>query len=147
MTNKNSLAGLLDLNRARSERDAKRFEEHDSDLCMLCFACGGDMRSLFVSCLYAVHEAVPEAIDLWLCGEGLKDRGYYLCICKTCRGTFLTMMESWRTERIALREIEKDSDGFIPLTEANIPVRVHGAVVMMTKEQYAEYLSKKELQR
>lgn len=126
-----TLRRLLDETAARRKADAKRFAKADEQLCMLCWAYGNDKRSLFVSCFYAVHEAVPEAIDL-------KERGYYLRICKACRGDFLGKMRQWADERRALRDTPKDHDGHVSEEnpEANIPVRIDGAIVMLTREQW-----------
>jgi hypothetical protein len=123
----------------RRQRDKKRWKELDGDLCQLCHAYGPDKRNLFIHCGYAVHEVVPEAIDLSEV-EDFETRGYYLRICKTCRAKLLEKMEEWRNERVARRDIPKDHDGeeYWDL-EKNIPVRVNGATVMMDEEEYAEY--------
>lgn len=89
--------------------DRGRYENHDGDLCMLCGAHGSDKRNLFVSCLYAIHEVVPEAIDLR--AAGTERVGYYLRICKSCRGRFLEGLGRWRAECIALRGTPMDHDG------------------------------------
>lgn len=125
----------------RRERDAKRWEERDGDLCMLCYAHGADKRSLFIECFYDISEVVPEAIDLFGCGENVKDRGWYLRICKSCRAALLQRLQGWRNERVALRSLAKDHDGYILDLdeEGDIPVRIHGVGVMMTEEQYCEY--------
>lgn len=123
---------------AKREADAKRFHGADKALCMICWAYGNDKRSLVLSCFYAVHEAVPEAIDLSGCGEQHKDRGYYLRICKSCRAGLLDHLRRWADERRALRDVPKDHDGHIDYADpaANIPVRIDGAIVMLTPEQW-----------
>ena len=120
---------------ARRAADAKRYEGADEALCMICWAYGNDKRSLFLSCFYAVHEAIPEAIDLASCGEKLKDRGYYLRICKSCRASLLDHLRRWADERRTLRDTPKDHDGHIDYAnpEANIPVRIDGAIVMLNR--------------
>lgn len=128
----------------RRAHDAERYAAHDPDLCMLCHAYGADKRSLFVACGYAVYEAVPEAISLHACpNEVLRNRGYYLLLCKSCRSRLLGHMQQWRDECVALRGQPKDHDGHIEDDdpERNIPVRVNGAVVMMTTEEYAHFKS------
>lgn len=124
--------------KARREADAKRYNSLDENLCMICWAYGNDKRSLFVSCFYTVHEAVPEAIDLTEAPAVVKDRGYYLRICKACRGSFLGHMREWADERRKLRETPKDHDEHVDDAnpEANIPVRIDGAIVMLTREQW-----------
>lgn len=132
----------------RYKADAKRFGSLDMGKCQLCEAAGPDMRSLFVGCGYAVHEVVEESICLSGI-ESLHDRGHFLRICKTCRGRLLEHMRVWAEECRAMRGIPKDSDGS-PVEqdpERNIPVRVHGAVVMMTRKEYeatSEFARKKE---
>jgi len=139
---------ILEKTRIRRERDARRFAALDSDLCMLCGAYGADKRSLFVECGYAVEEAVPEAIDLFAVeNEALRNRGYYLLLCKSCRGALLQHMQEWRNERVALRGAPKDHDGYDWLDdeeiESMVPVLVNDVPVFMTPEQYAEYQEKR----
>ena len=135
------LEDIIRCNQERRKADAKRFRESDDNLCMLCHAYGEDKRSLFISCFYAVEEAVPEAIDLFDCGKHLSDRGYYLRICKSCRARFLGMLREWRNECVSLRDLPKDHDGIIEGEDPdrNIPVRVNGITVMMTKDEYDLY--------
>ncbi|MBM3273869.1 MAG: hypothetical protein FJZ00_01855 [Candidatus Sericytochromatia bacterium] len=135
--------------RKRREEDAKRFGELDGDLCQICWAYGADKRSWLMECLYAVHEAIPEAIDLF----GLPDdhrlakRGYYLRLCKSCRGAFLTALGDAATKRRALRSTQKDHDGS-PLwdsdPECQIPVRVNGATVLMNPDDYEDWRAKQK---
>lgn len=96
----------------RRERDKVRFETLDDDLCMLCGAYGPDKRNLVIECFYDVSEAVPEAIDLGLV-DVYNNRGWYLRVCKNCRGEFLDLLADWRKQRIALRNTPKDHDGYI----------------------------------
>lgn len=133
---------LIDRVTKRREADKQRFDEIDGDHCMLCGAYGADKRNLRIDCLYDVSEVIPEAIDMFLVDKS----GWYLRICKTCRGKLLGHLREWRDERVALRETPKDHDGY-PLDDdesANIPVRVNGMIVMMTDEQYAEYRQRHE---
>jgi len=110
----------------RRQQDAIRFKERNEDLCMLCHAYGEDKRSLFISCFYAVEEAVPEAIDLSGCGKEWEDRGYYLRICKSCRARLLGMLREWRNECVSFRDLPKDHDGGIEDDdpERNIPMKL-----------------------
>lgn len=129
----------------RRALDAERYHHSDPDLCMLCGAYGADKRSLRIGCGYAVHEAVPEAIDLFDIPE-MREFGYYLRLCKSCRGALLQHMEQWRRERIELRDQPKDHDGYLweDYDSDLIPVRMHGRVVMMTALAYAEWKEKQE---
>jgi hypothetical protein len=134
---------IIEESKRRREADAQRFKDADMDLCMCCHAYGEDKRSLWVDCLYAVHEVVPEAIDLGGVEPSPKNHnhGYYLRICKSCRGRFLTMMGEWWKAGVDRRDIPKDHDGhneFEPDPERNIPVRVNGAIVLMTRAEWAE---------
>lgn len=131
---------IINKHKNRREQDKLRYEQHDSDLCMLCGAYGSDKRSLFMSCFYDISEVVPEMIDLFDV-EGLKDRDWYLRICKTCRGELLDHLQQWRNERVALRSVAKDHDGYVYENgdEKLIPVRLQGMVVYMTPEDYEEY--------
>jgi hypothetical protein len=136
-----SLSKFLDEAEARSRVDAERFALLDMDECQLCLARGRDMRSLWLECFYAVHEVVPEAIDVRYVPalpDG-RERSYYLRICKNCRGELLTRLADWREDAIRRRAVEKDEDGE-PEThspERNIPVRQNGRVVWYTAAEYA----------
>ena len=126
---------------ARRLRDKERFEKLDSDLCQCCHAYGEDKRSLFIDCLYSIHEVIPEAIDVQLLENMRHTSGYYLRICKSCRARFLEMLHNWFLRGKQLREIEKTHDGY-PLENdptRNIPVRINGAITMMNEEEYARY--------
>jgi hypothetical protein len=133
---------ILQKTTARRDADRKRFESLKKDLCQLCHAHGPDKRSLFIECFYVIQEAIPEAIDLHLCGDHLKDKGYYLRICKSCRAVLLMRLRQWRNDRVALREQAKSSDGYIDDLDgeaATIPVRIMGETIMMTPEQFEAY--------
>jgi len=139
---------LMQDNKSRREHDAKRFNELDGDLCQLCHAYGADKRSLFIDCFYDIHEVVPEAIDLFAVEGELMKRGYYLRICKACRGALLGHLQQWRQERIALRDVPKDHDGNPEESDGDtrelIPVRINGATIMMNEYEYSEYKRKRE---
>lgn len=126
---------------ARREADAERYAAHDPDLCMLCGAYGADKRSLFVNCGYAVHEFVPEAILLrGLADPEMRRRGYYLNLCKSCRGRLLEKLAEWRAECIGLRGMAMDHDGYLEYPGEDgrtIPVRRAGRIVMLTPEEFA----------
>lgn len=139
---------MIEESKRRREVDAQRFKDADMDLCMCCHAYGEDKRSLWVDCLYAVHEVVPEAIDL----SGVEpepknhNHGYYLRICKACRGRFLTMMGEWWKAGVGRRDIPKDHDGhdeYQDDAERNIPCRINGAIVMLTREEWDQRQSTK----
>ena len=126
----------------KAARDAKLFEEHDRDLCMLCHAYGADKRSLFIRCGYRIDEIVPEFLDLHKTVSSKLH--YYINICKSCRGALLDMLVDWREERVALRSVAKDHDGELEWqpADANVPMRVNGRTVMMTMEQAKEFRAK-----
>lgn len=109
------------------------FKDIDEAVCMICDATGDDKRTLVVRCFYAVDELVPEMIAT--------EEGYFARICKSCRGSFLGKMGEWRAERIALRGIPKNHDGYVleEDSERNIPMRVNGMTVMMTEAEYREH--------
>jgi len=128
---------IFDLHQKRREIDKMRFEELDGDLCMLCGAYGADKRNFRLNVFYDVSEVIPEALDMFLVDQS----GWYLRICKTCRGELLRHLEAWRNERVAMRDVSKDHDGYPEEDElqGDIPVRINGMTVMMTAEQYEEY--------
>lgn len=135
------LKQMIEEAKRRRQEDAHRFKDSDSDLCMCCHAYGEDKRSLWVDCFYEVREVVPEAIEI----NGVEPKperhqgGYYLRICKACRGRLLTMLGEWWRTGVDRRDIPKDHDGhdeFEPDPERNIPVRVNGAIVMLTREEW-----------
>lgn len=141
---------LLNKNKQRREADAKKFESLDGNLCILCHAYGADKRSLIVDCGYTIHEAVPEALDLFMIAQEdwFHKKGYFLQICKTCRSEFLQHMAEWYAERIAMRNVPKDHDGNPEESDgdvnAMIPVRMFGSTVLMTPEAYESYQKKLE---
>jgi len=140
------LQQLLDNIDAKRKTDAERFKKLDEDECQLCYAHGADKRSLVINCFYDIKEVVPEAIDLTnVTVETLPKRGYYLRICKACRGRLLAKLEEWRNECIALILVPKDHDGELREEEpgAYIPLRVHGRTRMVTKVEFHELTTKK----
>lgn len=143
---------LIKTSKARREVDAKRFEEvRSGEICQLCFAEGADKRSLFIQCGYAVHEVVPEAIDLFgVPDDALKGRGYYLLLCKSCRGRLLGALGEWRKACVALRSKPKDHDGYLSDDEpegAYIPVRINGVVKHLTEEEWEAYKEERNRER
>ena len=139
----NFVKKLVDGTKAKRAQGKTGFEDHDQDLCMLCDAYGEDKRSLFIDCFYDVQEVVPEAFDLGDV-EKLKDRGYYLRICKNCRGELLAKLGGWRNEMVARRSISKDHDGHDAAIEEgkDIPVRINGRIIYMTEPQFNIYKEK-----
>lgn len=132
----------------RREEDALRFRDLPEDTCQLCQIAGPDKRSLFIDCWYAIHEAVPEAIDLSRVDpKPERGQGYYLLLCKGCRGRLLTKLAEWREECLGLRGQELDEDGnLLPGEGEVVPVRIHGAIRHMTPEVYARWRAEKDLE-
>lgn len=137
----------------RRERDAARFASLDPNKCMMCWTEGPDMRSTAIDNGYAIHEVVPEVIDLYAVQQREFDRpagfpdfragrpggGYYLLICKTCRALMLSLLADWRDLTMARRPLPKGPDGedeYLYDEERNIPVRVYGATQMMSREEW-----------
>ena len=123
----------------KQAKSLKIWQKHDQDICMLCGAHGGDKRSLWIQCMYAVDEVVPEALDMSGVPD-FRDRGYYLLICKSCRAELLLYLERWRNHMISRKGMLMDHDGNLEDTrpEANIPMRINGAIRMLTMEEYDE---------
>lgn len=130
---------IVEKQRAMHNDGKKRYEELDSALCQMCYAYGNDKRSLFIQCFYSIEEVVPEAINLFLTPE--KDKGYKIRICKTCRGSLLRHLQTWRDDRIRYRNLAKTPDGDVEYyaTGKTIPVRINGATVMLDEEQYKNW--------
>ena len=138
MTMPRGLQDLIAESETRRTRDAGRFGALDWDACQLCESRGPDRRSLIVNCGYAVHEVIPEAIDVHSVPD-MEGRGYFLRICKSCRGALLGHLQAWRDERVARRGLPMDEDGDDDGThdpERCIPVREHGATVWLTREEW-----------
>ena len=73
-------------------------------------------------------EVVPEALDLFLVDE---HDGYYLRICKTCRGKLLGLLASWREDCISKRDIAKDT----PITYEDVQLPEGRTCDKLRKEQ------------
>ena len=97
----------------RRLEDAERFKNLNQEECMLCYAKGGDMRSFIVSALYNIGEIIREAIDLHDVEGSLKEKGWYLRTCKSCRGALLTALGKAADECREKQNWEVDSDGAI----------------------------------
>jgi hypothetical protein len=133
---------MLSQKRTQRERDAETFKTCDDDLCMICLAYGADKRSLFISSLYEMKEIAPEFLDLFAVPE-FKNRGYYLRICKSCRGEILSAIREAINTRRALRDAPKNYDGYVDYeSERNIPVRIDGRTVMLADWEFEEYQRK-----
>ncbi len=131
----------MDLNQIIENSNKKRIEgkekwgNMDNNLCMLCGAYGNDKRSLFIRCMYAIDEMIPEALDI----DDVKGKeGFYLLICKCCRGRLLGHLREWREECVELFDKPKDHDGYVDEDnpEAMIPIRENGVVRMITKVEW-----------
>jgi hypothetical protein len=140
------IQALLDREAARRAGDAEKYEAHDEDLCMLCGAYGADKRSLRITCLYAIHEVVPEALELTDVPGPDRWHGYYLRICKSCRGRLLDHLGAWRNECVSMREVPKNHDGAPEDTPPgrDIPVRINGRTVMMALEEYEAWAAREQ---
>jgi hypothetical protein len=141
------LRKMLDEADAKNRADAERFKALDQDVCQLCDAKGEDKRSLFIDCMYDVQEVVPDAINLHYVDTFVKhQQGYYMRLCKTCRGRLLEHMRVWAEECKQMRGLPKDSDGLPEYNdpERNIPMRINGTVVMMTRAEYDAYIAKRD---
>jgi len=135
-----SLEEMLRKEQESRAEDAKKFADLNGDICMCCGAQGEDKRSLFIDCFYKVKEVVPDALDISEVEPKLPHhkQGYYLRICKACRGRFLSMMGEWWKEGIEFRGLPMDHDGNLENDdpERNIPVRVNGAIKMLTRKEW-----------
>jgi len=143
-----SLGQMVNRINAQRERDAQRYETQDFDLCQVCHAYGPDKRSLTIDCFYQLNESIPEFIDLFKV-EGRSRDGYYMRICQSCRGRLIAHLQEWFKAGKALRDTPKDHDGGIDYDgdpDANIPIRINGATVMFTREQYDAYKEKHDAQ-
>ncbi len=96
-----------------------------SRFCPICNRPETDMRHVGVECGYAVPEFVP-GIKKNMLPEG--PALYVQTCCKSCRADFLEMFGQWAR-----------GDLVTPEGDGTIPVRVGGAVRMMTDAQYADY--------
>lgn len=95
-----------------------------TDVCKRCGDLGPDLRTLSVDCFYDLTET---GIPFFERKASDKDGTLYrLRFCKSCRSDFISMLSEWFfTPR---------NDG-----EGTIPVRVNGAVRMLTSEQLKAY--------
>src|SRR3990167_1838455 len=100
------LWSLIEESDLRRERDAQAFTCLDADEGMLCDAYGAGKRDLFIDCGYAVHEVVPEALAIRKLSLE-RGKGYYLLICKSCRGRLLGALQGWANECRSLRGLPK----------------------------------------
>lgn len=138
------LEQIIQRQKATLARGAEAFAALDGDQCMLCDAWGADKRSLFIDCGYAVDEVIVEALAIGgLDPPHERGRGYYLLLCKSCRGRMLEALGRAADECRALRGVPKDHDGYIDdeNPDRNIPVRVLGVTKMLTAEEYESFRS------
>jgi len=136
----------------RQQRDAERYAQLDDDVCMVCGAVGLDRRTLLMRYFYELSEVAPEFLDLTLV-DRVKSPGlpapelglYYLRTCKSCRGEILGAIQAAITARRALRGLPLGPDGDVDLPveledpERNIPVRVLGRTIMLTRPEWDEF--------
>ena len=139
------LEKLIDRRKKRVADDAIRYKNLDLDECMLCHAHGEDMRSFFFSCVWDFGKSMEEPIDTGEIND-LKFNGYYLRICKSCRSELIGHIQQWRDDMVSRRGLPKDEDGnleeFNP--ETDIPIRVNGAIRMITLDQWNEMQKEQE---
>jgi hypothetical protein len=140
-----NLSDMLHKKQTQREQDAATFQSCDDNLCMICNAYGTDKRSLFISSFYEMKEVAPEFLDLADVPD-FKDRGYYLRICKSCRGEILDAIRQAINVRCELRSEPKDHDGTVDYDDggSSIPVRINGRTVMMNVWQYEEYQARQK---
>lgn len=92
--------------------------------CPICNSEDEDRRTISVSCLYAVDEMAPFLRT--------PDGRYELTVCKQCRGDFLAMIATW------FRGAFVDMDLRLGNEKRNIPLRMQGRTLWVTREEYAE---------
>ena len=127
-----------------------RYDELDTDECMLCGAYGEDKRSLVMRCFYDLTEVVPEMISLRNCSnEAIQNDGYFLRTCKVCRGALLGALREWAIECRKKHGTPMDHDGY-PLVEQDndkhIPVRIDGTIKMISDDEFEELLELRRAQ-
>jgi hypothetical protein len=139
------LKEAFDRENEKMERDAVTFHEANEDICMMCGAQGADKRNLRISMFYAVHEVVPEMLNLSKV-EGERPGTYYMRICKKCRADLLGHLQAWRNERIAHRGTRMDHDGNPEedFEYGKIYVRINGVSVPMSEDEYWEWRKLKD---
>ena len=108
--------------------------EHDESLCQLCHAQGNDKRYLQMRCMYAIDEVVPEMT------RSEDSNLFGMNICKNCRADLLEALGTWRMLCIGKRAFPKDHDGNPLQNFGNIPVRRNGVSVMLTEEEYDQWV-------
>lgn len=133
-----SIAGYIKEREDRRKADAAKFAALDLQECQLCGAYGDDKRSFIARCFYDMQEAVGEFIDLSEVDGELKGQSFFLRICKDCRARMLSALGVWAVECRAKRGKPMSHDGQLENAreDANIPVRVNGAIRMLTREEW-----------
>ena len=94
------------------------------EICEICDETGEDRRTLEMSYLYDLTEVGLERRD------GL--RGYTKRTCKQCRGDLLEFIDFWTSGEVAARRKVREESS----PERNVPVRMHGRTVMLTRDEY-----------
>lgn len=98
----------------------------NAELCARCGEPGPDRRTIEIDCFYDLSEVSSK---LKLVGSSTSANAYRVRVCKECRGQFMEMLRNFLDNPCTLVEPPPDP-------EANIPVRVMGHIVMMTKDQF-----------
>lgn len=135
-----SMHDYIEQQAAKRKADAERYAALDEDECQLCGAHGEDKRSFIASCFYDMQEVVPEFISLREVEGTLQGRGFYLRLCKDCRGKMLSALKEWADKCRAKRGQPMDHDGHLEdnREDAIVPVRINGAIVMLTPEEFEQ---------
>ena len=119
-----------------------------SDHCPICGkGPDPDLRTLSVANGYELHEASTklEKVEFAVASEpgveaAVTLRLYQIRTCKNCRGDFIGLLRRWINGEfvdVAMREgLPKSGDEG---EERNIPLRVDGATVMVTRSEWERF--------
>lgn len=111
----------------------------DVERCARCGAAeGGDLRTLWMACLYEMSELAVPLIErrlIELEPTGSRSRSFYtLRVCKDCRGSWMKAIEdwfaSWAKQLARARELEE---------QRHFPVRLRGGITMMTQAEWSHW--------
>lgn len=108
--------------------------------CAVCGEVGQDRRTLRISHGYELRE-VSEKFERTQILESSPDSrlsdplpAWKLTTCKECRADLMGLLRRWIESGSAVDRRWISSD-----PERNIPVRIDGAIVMMTREEYDQW--------